>query len=71
MKRFAEAEGGVVRVPVVVQPIPVEDDLAFVLDEIRGVEVAILVLHEMYEMPSVPLLLEYSQSCIAFGIVMP
>jgi len=60
MKRVAEAKRGVVGVPVVVKPVPVQDDLVVVLVEIRDVEVAIAVPHEMYEVSSVPLLLEYS-----------
>ena len=49
MKRVAEAEGRIVGVPVVVQPVPVHHDLATVLVEIRDIQVAVAVLHEMYE----------------------
>ena len=52
MKRVAEAECGVVGVPVVVQPVPVHHDLATVLVEIRDIEVAVAVLHEMYRISS-------------------
>jgi len=73
MKRFAEAKRGVVSVPVVVQPVPVQHNLVTALVEIRDAEVAVdvAVLHEMYEISPVPLPLEYSRSCIVFGIVMP
>lgn len=71
MKRIAETESGIVGVPVVVQPVPVHHDLVVVLVEIRDIEVAVLVLHEMYEISSVPLPFEYSRSCIVFGIAMP
>ena len=72
MKRVAEAERGVVGVEVVVQPVPVHHDLATVLIQIRDIQVAVAVLHEMYEISSVPLPLEYySWSCIVFGIIMP
>jgi hypothetical protein len=71
MKRIAESECGIVGVPVVVQPVPVHHDLVAVLVEIRDIQVAALVLHEMYEISSCPLPFEYSRSCIAFGIVMP
>ena len=52
MKRVAEAECGVVGVPVVVQPVPVHHDLATVLVEIRDIQVAVEVLHEMYGISS-------------------
>jgi len=52
MKRVAEAECGIVGVPVVVQPVPVHHYLATVLVEIRDIEVAVAVLHEMYEISS-------------------
>ena len=71
MKRIAEAERGVVGVPVVVQPIPVHHDLVAVLVEIRDIQVAVAVLHEMYGISPFPLPFEYSQGCIVFGIVMP
>lgn len=38
MKRVA-TERGVVRVPVVVEPVPVQHDLVIVLDEVRHVVV--------------------------------
>ena len=41
-----ETESRIVLVPVVVEPVPVHLDLAVVLDEIRGVEIAIMVPHE-------------------------
>ena len=73
MKRVAEAKRGVAGVPVVVQPVPVQHDLATILVEIRDVEIVVdvTVLDEMYEISSVPLPFEYSQSCIVFDIVMP
>jgi len=47
MKRVAEAEGGVVGVPVVVQPVPVQHHLVAVLVEVRDVEVAVVAVpHE-------------------------
>jgi hypothetical protein len=39
------AESRVVAVPVVVEPVPVEDHLVAVLVEVRDVEVAIAVPH--------------------------
>jgi len=71
MKRVAEAKCGVVGVPVVVQPVPVQLNLAAVLVEIRDIQVAVLVLHKMYGTSSIPPPFEYSRSCIVFGIVMP
>jgi hypothetical protein len=44
MKRVA-TKTGVVRVPVVVEPVPVQHDLSIVLDEIRHV----IVLNEHIE----------------------
>ena len=52
IKRVAEAESRIVGVPVVVQPVPVHHDLATVLVEIRDIEVAVGVLHEMYGISS-------------------
>jgi hypothetical protein len=52
MKRVAEAECGVVGVPVVVQPVPVHHNLVAVLVEIRDIEVAVEILHEMYGISS-------------------
>ena len=43
-----EAQSRIVVVPVVVKPIPVQDDLVAVLVEVRDIEVAVAVLHEMY-----------------------
>jgi hypothetical protein len=48
------AETWVVAVPVVVEPVPVEDYLAVVLVEIRDVEVAVAVPHNTCNVPSVP-----------------
>ena len=71
MNRIAETESGVVGVPVVVQPVPIHHDLVAVLVEIRDIQVAVAVLHEMYGTSSIPLPFEYSRGCIVFGIVMP
>ncbi len=49
MKRVAETKRRVVRVPVVVEPVPVQLDLVAVLDEVRDVEVAVAVQHERTE----------------------
>jgi hypothetical protein len=49
-----ETESRVVVVPIVVSPVPVEDNLVVVLVEIRDVEVAIAVPHDTYKIPSVP-----------------
>ncbi|MCI0619559.1 hypothetical protein L0Y40_00790 [Candidatus Wolfebacteria bacterium] len=47
MRRFAEAESGVVGVPVVVQPAPAQHHLVAVLVEVRDVEVAVVAVpHE-------------------------
>lgn len=64
MKRVAEAERRVAEVPVVVEPVPVQNNLAAVLVEIRDVDVAVAVPHKMCEVSSMSLLLEYSRSCI-------
>ncbi len=40
-----DAEGGVVGVPIVVEPVPVQDDLVAVNVEIRDVEVAVAMPH--------------------------
>ncbi len=55
------AESRVVAVPVVVEPVPVEDNLAIVLVEIRGVEVAVAVPHNTCKVPSIPPPFEYSR----------
>jgi hypothetical protein len=61
--------GGVVRVEVVVEPVVVPVPRTSVPVEVTDVEVAVRVAI-MYRMPPLPLLLEYSQSCIVFGILM-
>jgi hypothetical protein len=53
MKRIAETQCEVVGVEVVVQPVPVQHDLVTVLVEIRDIQVAVLVLHEMYKISSI------------------
>lgn len=47
MKRVAETKRGIVGVPVVVQPVPVQHNLAIVLVEIWSVEVAVDVGHKI------------------------
>ena len=44
-----EAESRIVVVPVIVEPVPVQHDLPVVLDEVRGVQVAIAVPNECTE----------------------
>ena len=58
---ICEAESGVVVVPIVVSPVPVEDHLVVVLVEIRDIEVAIAVPHDTCKMPSIPPPFEYSR----------
>lgn len=48
------AESRIVTVPIVVSPVPVEDNLVAVLVEIRDVQVVVTVPHTTYTMPSVP-----------------
>lgn len=55
------AETRVVAVPVVVEPVPVEDHLVTILVEIRDIEVAVAVPHNTCKAPSVPPPFEYSQ----------
>ena len=62
---------GVVVVPIVVEPVPIEVDLAIVPVDVWDVQVATLVQHKTYGAPSMPPPLEYSQGCIVFGIIMP
>jgi hypothetical protein len=63
-----ETERGLVAVPVIVEPVPVQVHLAVVLDEIRHVEVAIAIPNERAVRHPYHLPLEYSQGCISFGI---
>lgn len=63
-----EAQSRVVIVPIIVEPVPVELHLAIVLDEVRDVQVTVVVLHKMYTMPSMPLPLDSSWDCIVFSI---
>lgn len=46
-EKSCEAESGVTVVPPVVEPIPVEHNLAVILVEIRGVQVAVGVPHQV------------------------
>ncbi len=55
-----EAERGIVAVPVVVEPVPVQHHLAIVLDEVRHVQVAVAVPDDMCKVPSMPPAIEYS-----------
>jgi hypothetical protein len=59
---------GVVVVPVVVEPVGVPVPPVAVSVEVTDVEVAVPVA-VMYEAPSMPLLIEYSPSCIESGIL--
>ena len=49
---LAETQSGVAGVPAVAQPVPVHHDLVAVLVEIRDIQVAVAVLHEMYGISS-------------------
>jgi len=55
------AESRVVGIPIVVDPVPVEDHLVAVLVEIRDVEVAIAIPHDTRKMPPMSPPLECSQ----------
>ena len=70
-----EAEGRVVAVPVVVEPVPVHHHLAAVLVEIRDVEVAVAVHDQCteclpYHHPSNTLRIVCGGPAV-FGIIMP
>ena len=70
--RVAETEHkGIVTVPeiVVVTIVVVEPQIVIVLFDIEQSAVAVRV--RMYRIPSTTPLLEYSQSCILYGIGMP
>ena len=54
MKRVAEAQSWAARTEVAVEPAPVQHDITIVLVEIRDVQVAVAILHEIYKMPSMP-----------------
>ena len=55
-----ETQSGVAGVPVVVEPVPVENHLATMLDEIRDMQVAVAIQDEMYKGPSMSLPLEFT-----------
>jgi len=55
------AESRVTGVPIVVNPVPIETHLITVLVEIRDVEVAVAVPHDMCKIFSLSPPLEYSQ----------
>jgi len=55
-----ETESRLPIVPVVVQPVPVQNHVVAVLVEIRDVEVAIAVPHVLCKMPPTSPPLEYS-----------
>ena len=67
---ICEQSRRVVAVPVVVEPVVVPIPHPVVEIQIADIEIAIRVA-VAYRMPSLPPPLEYSRSCIAFGIVMP
>ena len=60
----------IVAVAIVVEPVVVPVPPVAVPVEVTNVDVAVSVAVS-HRMPSVPLPLEYSWSCIVFGIVMP
>ena len=60
--------GGVVVVPVVVEPVGVPVPPVAVPVEVTDAEVAVPVA-VVYEVPPIPLLIEYSPSCIESGIL--
>ncbi len=49
-----EASRGIVSIPIVLKPIPVQNNSVAIVVEIRDVEVAIAVPHEIYKAPSAP-----------------
>ena len=53
-EKICETQSRIIVVPVVVEPVPVELDLVVVLDEVRDVEVAVAVPHNMCTVPSMP-----------------
>jgi hypothetical protein len=69
MKLLADAHQTVVGVEVVVEPVPVELPPVVVPVQVRDIEVAVRIApYALYKIPSVPLPIEFSPSCILFGI---
>ena len=71
MKRVAEEDESIVRIPPVVgvAVVVVEPTLAIVAVHVEDVRVPVRV--GLYDVPPIPLLLEYSWNCIVPGIAMP
>ena len=68
MKRVSDSGETVVLVPPVLEPVEVQVPLGAVPVEVRDVAVAIRIPPDrLYKIPSIPLLIEYSPSCILFG----
>jgi hypothetical protein len=61
-----ETGSGVVGVPVVVEPVPVQHNLIAVVVEVRDAEVAIAVPHEMYKVPSMSPPFEYTLGVVSY-----
>ena len=55
-----ETQSGVAGVPVIVEPVPVENHPVIALDEIRDMPVAVAIQDEMYKGPSMSLPLEFA-----------
>lgn len=72
MRRVAETEDKlIVTIPeiVVIAIVTVEPQIVIVLFDVEKFAVAVRV--RMYRIPPITPLLEYSQSCISYGIKMP
>ena len=69
MKRFAEAHQTIVVVPVVVEIVPVQVPLVVVPVQVRNIDVTVRITpYAICKIPSAPLPIEFSPSCILFGI---
>ena len=72
MKRVSGTGKPITGVVIVLEPVEVQVPALAVKVEVSDVAVAVRVLpDQMCKIPSIPLLLEYSQSCILFGALKP
>lgn len=70
-KRVSDGEEPPVLIPVVLDPVQIRVAIVHVLVESDDVAVTVRIGPEMYRISSVALLIEYSLSCIVFGMKNP
>lgn len=71
MKKVARTKQTIVTVEIVLKPVEVQIPLLAVPVEVNHIAVAVAIAPVVCKTPSIPLPLEYSRSCILFGVLKP